>query len=341
MRIDPNKVPHLVMKDNVSSAIKGQVRGIVPSQKTLSVQDVRDYSTPQGAAMANEDMRRLRLSVEAVKKEIEKTPSTEQVPISNTTNIAGNNSSTTIINEDGTIGDTTAVEGTSAYTVYHNNVVVGIIDKNKASNYIDGSFVGGKKYDVIFDVSNDNNTAKIKGSVNIPIDEDLWYMEKFVTNTFFSGKKHALFSDLDETGVKYGTTVYKDIKHMFNLKDKDDFVYSITQDVTNGKTTFLPIVRGLDRDTVRVYSSVRYDIDYEPKFVTGNTTLISRKNADDYIEKFPLPKFTIVIHSKNNAIFAIDIYVISGDKPGTIHDTYVNSGKPNTIHTNIINGGKP
>lgn len=42
---------------------------IVPSQTNLSVQDVRDYSTPDGAAMANEEMRRLKLALQAVAEE--------------------------------------------------------------------------------------------------------------------------------------------------------------------------------------------------------------------------------------------------------------------------------
>ncbi len=40
---------------------------IVPSQTDLSVQDVRDYSTPEGAAMANEEMRRLKMAIEATR----------------------------------------------------------------------------------------------------------------------------------------------------------------------------------------------------------------------------------------------------------------------------------
>lgn len=39
---------------------------VVPSQTNLSVQDVRDYSTPDGAAMANEEMRRLKLALQNV-----------------------------------------------------------------------------------------------------------------------------------------------------------------------------------------------------------------------------------------------------------------------------------
>lgn len=46
-------------------------RPLVPSQTTLSVQDVSDYSTPAGAAMANEEMRRLRMGIESLQKAVE------------------------------------------------------------------------------------------------------------------------------------------------------------------------------------------------------------------------------------------------------------------------------
>jgi hypothetical protein len=39
-----------------------------PHQSKISVEDVSDYTTPQGAAMANEEMRRLALEIEAAKK---------------------------------------------------------------------------------------------------------------------------------------------------------------------------------------------------------------------------------------------------------------------------------
>ena len=42
---------------------------IVPSQTNLSVQDVRDYSTPEGASMANEEMRRLKLAIQELQTE--------------------------------------------------------------------------------------------------------------------------------------------------------------------------------------------------------------------------------------------------------------------------------
>lgn len=41
---------------------------IVPSQTNLSVQDVRDYSTSDGASMANEEMRRLKMALQEVQE---------------------------------------------------------------------------------------------------------------------------------------------------------------------------------------------------------------------------------------------------------------------------------
>lgn len=41
---------------------------IVPSQTNLSVQDVRDYTTTDGAAMANEEMRRLKIALQDVQE---------------------------------------------------------------------------------------------------------------------------------------------------------------------------------------------------------------------------------------------------------------------------------
>ena len=82
MRIDPTKVPHLRKVDSESIVPDGLRRGIVPKQRSFSVQDVRDYSTPQGAAMANEEMHRLVEAIEAVSKKVD-TPivSTDKVTV--------------------------------------------------------------------------------------------------------------------------------------------------------------------------------------------------------------------------------------------------------------------
>lgn len=56
-------------------------RGYTPTQTVLSVQDVRDYSTPAGAAQANEEMRRLRLSINEMQNKVEPAVTTDKSPI--------------------------------------------------------------------------------------------------------------------------------------------------------------------------------------------------------------------------------------------------------------------
>ena len=66
-RAKDNLIPELKDMDKPKKAEPSPIRkGITPHQNKLSVQDVRDYSTPAGASMANEEMRRLRLYVNEV-----------------------------------------------------------------------------------------------------------------------------------------------------------------------------------------------------------------------------------------------------------------------------------
>lgn len=55
---------------------------IVPSQTNLSVQDVRDYTTPDGAAMANEEMRRLKMGLQQVQEQQAQAVTNQQAAIS-------------------------------------------------------------------------------------------------------------------------------------------------------------------------------------------------------------------------------------------------------------------
>jgi len=103
MRRRPVEPPHLSTTDRHTPAINSARRmGIVPSQTTLSVQNIPDYSTPAGSAMANEEFRRLRLAVKAVEDSIvvpdkvaPAVPVVQPSPVSESTVI---NESTTIIN---------------------------------------------------------------------------------------------------------------------------------------------------------------------------------------------------------------------------------------------------
>lgn len=52
---------------------RGLKKAVIPSQKVISVQDIPDYSTPAGASMANEEMRRLRDGLSKVQAAIQPT----------------------------------------------------------------------------------------------------------------------------------------------------------------------------------------------------------------------------------------------------------------------------
>ena len=70
MRKRPSLVPHLSTTDtHKPTDITTRRRGLVPSQTTLSVQNIPDYSTPAGSAMANEEFRRLRLAIAQVEQQ--------------------------------------------------------------------------------------------------------------------------------------------------------------------------------------------------------------------------------------------------------------------------------
>ena len=70
MRKRPSLVPHLsTTETHKPTDITTRRRGLVPSQTTLSVQNIPDYSTPAGSAMANEEFRRLRLAIAQVEQQ--------------------------------------------------------------------------------------------------------------------------------------------------------------------------------------------------------------------------------------------------------------------------------
>ena len=103
MRINPDKVPNSAFADKSSKSRGGINTPLIQKQRTLSVQDVRDYSTPQGAAMANEEMRRLRLAVNKLEDKTSATSvdQTKQPTITQPL-VSGNvSNSTTIINNGG------------------------------------------------------------------------------------------------------------------------------------------------------------------------------------------------------------------------------------------------
>lgn len=81
-RRKPNIAPHLSNTTSKNeSTFNQRRRGIIPSQTTLSVQNVPDYSTPAGAAQANEEFRRLRMGIESLKQEQQPNQAQQQMPV--------------------------------------------------------------------------------------------------------------------------------------------------------------------------------------------------------------------------------------------------------------------
>lgn len=100
MRRRPIEPPHLSTTErHIPTPATTRRRGIVPSQTTLSVQNIPDYSTPAGSAMANEEFRRLRLAVNAVEAQIQAPAATPIAPAVAPTKESPSTEESTVINE--------------------------------------------------------------------------------------------------------------------------------------------------------------------------------------------------------------------------------------------------
>ena len=327
MRIDPTKVPHLRKTDTESPVPDGLRRGLVPKQRSFSVQDVRDYSTPQGAAMANEEMHRLRDAIVAISEQVN-TP----VASTDTVTVAAEAPTPAILLPN----DDEQIQEQNQYTVSHNLIHVGEQYKNIETNYFDGVVNDGDRYDIIFETFPVGNKANVKAYVNIPktqIMSGSLYTEEFYTDKYFSNEPHALYSDIMPNYIKFGTVVYHDVQHNFGLDNKYELIWSITY---IGDTSYraIPLVVPIDGNTVRVYSSVRYELSRIWEYKNTKLMIIPEEET---ISKESLPKFFITLYSKN-----IIKFVLHGGYADTIiYNSTVHGGFANTtIYNSTINGGK-
>ena len=332
MRIDPTKVPHLVKKDSTSPVPDGMRRGLVPKQTSLSVQDVRDYTTPQGAAMANEEMHRLRDAIEAVTEQVN-TPAVSTDEVTAVAPAIAPTPAILIPNPDEDID-----YGSQEYTVSHNLTPVGEKYLNRETNYFDGTINSGDRYDIIFETFPVGNRANVKGYVNIPkpqIPIQYIYTEEFYTDRYFSNEPHARLSELTPNYIKFGTIVYHDVKHNFGIDDINRLLWSITY---TGEPTYrsIPVVIPIDKNTIRVYSSVRDGLSSEWQYL--NTDLMSMPE-EERIAKESIPKFYIAVYTLESSV----VLILHGGYANTIdYNSIIHGGYANTIvYNSIINGGKP
>ncbi len=230
----------------------------------------------------------------------------------------------------------TGIPNGNTYTVYHNGVPMTDIGKNISTNYIDGIAIEGDQYDVIFQTFATGNDAHVKGFVKIPktqLSDQVFYSEEFYTDKYFSNEPHALYSNLSPNYIKFGTVVYHDVKHNFGLDNKYEVIWSITY---IGDTSYraIPLVVPIDGNTVRVYSSVRYELSRIWEYKNTKLMIMPEEEA---ISKESLPKFFIALYSKN-----IIKFVLHGGYADTIiYNSTVHGGFANTtIYNSTINGGK-
>jgi hypothetical protein len=237
MRINPKLIPHLVNKDSASAIPDGMRRGLIPSQKNISVQDVKDYSTPQGAAMANEEMRKLRMAINSLsdlKEDAGGGNDAAATPLVQPIAAPSNNS------EDNVIA--------KLYTIYHNSTVVKTIEKNRSLNFVDNGADIANMRGVVFVVNASGTDSYEDATVSAFAPSDPWYIERFTLDVLDENAAQ----DLELGGHKYRKPMYHDINHGLNNP-----VYSI---YTVGLTGVIPEVELLSgKLRVRCRVSDNYD----------------------------------------------------------------------------------
>lgn len=195
----------------------------VPHQSKFSVQDVRDYSTPAGSSMANEEMRRLKNVVNKIAA----------------TATAGGGTGAIGASYKPATGTTTPTEPQTttdyAFTVKHNGVVLPTAKKVQVLNFID---------DVIkFDLSRLNNSNQNEVSLSPATEVDIKATLEVLTGditinqlpldpaTMPSGTPTSeLYKYENYTYCppnKYGWYVYKVLNHQFNLLNKNDYILQL------------------------------------------------------------------------------------------------------------------
>lgn len=141
-----------------------------------------------------------------------------------------------------------------------------------------------------------------------------------------------------DSNHRFGTKTYKDIRHNFNLENIYDYVYSITYTGDYTKTA-VAIVRPIDKNTVRVYSDVKYGIDNLSVWEVGNTRLHPNASYIDNTSKEGIPKFVIVMHTNRSLLDFVTVPIISGMSPDFIHTIVISGMNPDTTHNVILTGG--
>lgn len=233
MRINPKFVPALSQQDkDTKVAVQGKRRkGIVPAQTRISVQNIPDYSTPQGSAMANEEFRRLRDGLNELQE--------QAVPSGSGSDTTGG---TPAISGGVTTTPNTGIATSWANTIKHNNVVVediadakvvqcvNFIDTADIQFYLENNDLEGtlrsdsSKYFAQIDVKAKANWGIQTGYVlinHLPLNP----AGRTDFNTAIDYKYDGYSYNPDNN--KYGWAIYGLIEHNLNLIDKNSFILNL------------------------------------------------------------------------------------------------------------------
>jgi len=235
MRRKPNELPQLKPMDSPDKDIRSvRQKGLVPHQNRLSVQDVRDYTTPQGAAMANEEMRRLRIGINEALEVAKQGGAPDD---------AGKG--ITPKKPTKPDGDGTGDGGGWALTVKHNDIIVGVPKQIQGLNFKNPQVFSDNLYPIIFRLKalalekelleglkdGTDKQVEIRGSVDLGIKSGIIYINRLPSTIEQTPRQIDLWRRTGRNYTplfgKYGWYVYNYIDHGWDLSDPNDYIINI------------------------------------------------------------------------------------------------------------------
>jgi hypothetical protein len=235
MRRRPTEQPQLKPMDSPKEeSPKRKRQGIVPHQNRLSVQDVRDYTTPQGASMANEEMRRLRLSINDI---------TDKLDAGGAAASGGGGKKPEDKKPDD--GGGTGAGTRWALSVKHNDTLVGKPKEIQSLNFKDPRVINGTLLPIIFKlkaqelerglfegISNGTDSEiAITGNAYMDIKSGILPLNKLPSSIADTPlqidfwKREGL--NYNPSTGRYGWYVYNYIDHGWLLNNVNDFILNI------------------------------------------------------------------------------------------------------------------
>jgi hypothetical protein len=201
----------------------------------LSVQDVRDYTTPQGAAMANEEMRRLRIGINEALEKLE--------PAAGGGSVGGGGKSATAKPAP---GDGTGDGGSGwALTVKHNDSIIGVPKQIQGLNFKNPTTRTTNLYPVIFRLKAEalekellegltdgtNKQVNINALVDLGIKSGIIYINKLPSTIEETPRNIDLWKrtgrNYTPANGKYGWYVYNYIDHEWALTNHNDYLINL------------------------------------------------------------------------------------------------------------------